>query len=178
MYKRQDYGRKARNSPIDLRPVRIVADGSISYNTIHKGTVMEPLIMGQTSLKNSRLEENMTSFMENKELVAMTIILLLLSILCKFITGIFLNSLIKEAENMSATENKILKQCKIKFRNCYKLNDGVPNIPVFVDKFINRIQIGKFSMDGLSHFAGQLMMLSVFFAGAGDVYKRQTQRFR
>lgn len=50
---------------------------------------MEPLIMGQTSLKNSRLEENMTSFMENKELVAMTIILLLLSILCKFITGIF-----------------------------------------------------------------------------------------
>ena len=139
----------------------------ISYNTIHKGTVMEPLIMGQTSLKNSRLEENMTSFMENKELVAMTIILLLLSILCKFITGIFLNSLIKEAENMSATENKVLKQCKIKFRNCYKLNDGVPNIPVFVDKFINRIQIGKFSMDGLSHFAGQLMMLSVFFAGAG-----------
>ena len=57
---------------------------------------MEPLIMGQTSLKNSRLEENMTSFMENKELVAMTIILLLLSILGKFITGIFLNSLIKE----------------------------------------------------------------------------------
>lgn len=139
----------------------------ISYNTIHKGTVTESLIMGQPSLKNSRLEENMTSFMENKELVAMTIILLLLSILCKFITGIFLNSLIKEAENMSATENKILKQCKIKFRNCYKLNDGVPNIPVFVDKFINRIQIGKFSMDGFSHFAGQLMMLSVFFAGAG-----------
>ncbi len=109
----------------------------------------------------------MTSFVENKELVAMTIILLLLSILCKFITGIFLNTLIREAENMSSTENKVLKQCKIKFRNCYKLNDGVPNIPVFVDKFLNRIQIWKFSMDGLSHFAGQLMMLSVFFAGAG-----------
>ena len=78
----------------------------------------------------------MTSFVENKELVAMTIILLLLSILCKFITGIFLNTLIREAENMSSTENKVLKQCKIKFRNCYKLNDGVPNIPVFVDKFL------------------------------------------
>ena len=88
----------------------------ISYNTIHKGTVKEPLSRGMPSGKarsggthttgNSRLEENMTSFMENKELVAMTIILLLLSILCKFITGIFLNSLIKEAENMSATENK------------------------------------------------------------------------
>lgn len=31
----------------------------------------------------------MASFLENKELVAMTIILLLLSILCRFITGIF-----------------------------------------------------------------------------------------
>lgn len=111
----------------------------------------------------------MTSFVENKELVAMTIILLLLSILCKFITGIFLNTLIREAENMSSTENKVLKQCKIKFRNCYKLNDGVPNIPVFVDKFLNRIQIWKFSMDGLSHFAGQLMMLSVFLQGRGRV---------
>ena len=63
---------------------------------------MEPLIMGQTSLKNSRLEENMTSFMENKELVAMTIILLLLSILCKFITGIFFNFLVKGAEKFLA----------------------------------------------------------------------------
>lgn len=118
----------------------------------------------------------MTSFVENKELVAMTIILLLLSILCKFITGIFLNTLIREAENMSSTENKVLKQCKIKFRNCYKLNDGVPNIPVFVDKFLNRIQIWKFSMDGLSHFAGQLMMLSVFLQGRGRVRGLLTEK--
>ena len=62
---------------------------------------------------------------------------------------------------MSSTENKVLKQCKIKFRNCYKLNDGVPNIPVFVDKFLNRIQIWKFSMDGLSHFAGQLALFAL-----------------
>lgn len=118
----------------------------------------------------------MTSFVENKELVAMTIILLLLSILCKFIAGIFLNTLIREAENMSSTENKVLKQCKIKFRNCYKLNDGVPNIPVFVDKFLNRIQIWKFSMDGLSHFAGQLMMLSVFLQGRGRVRGLLTEK--
>ncbi|HJA91597.1 MAG TPA: hypothetical protein H9717_00485 [Candidatus Eisenbergiella merdipullorum] len=109
----------------------------------------------------------MLSFLENKELVAMTIILLLLSILCRFITGIFLNSLIREAENMSTTQNRLLKQCKVKFRNCYKLNDGVPNIEVFVDKFMGKIQIGRFSVDGLSHLSGQLMLLAVLSAGLG-----------
>ena len=109
----------------------------------------------------------MASFLENKELVAMTIILLLLSILCRFITGIFLNSLIREAENMSTTQNRLLKQCKVKFRNCYKLNDGVPNIPVFVDKFMGKIQIGRISVDGLAHLSGQLMLLAVLSAGLG-----------
>ncbi len=109
----------------------------------------------------------MASFLENKELVAMTIILLLLSILCRFITGIFLNSLIREAENMSTTQNRLLKQCKMKFRNCYKLNDGVPNIPVFVDRFMGKIQIGRLSVDGLAHLSGQLMLLAVLAAGLG-----------
>lgn len=109
----------------------------------------------------------MTSFLENKELTAITIILLLSSILCRFVVGIFLNSLIREAENMSTTQNRLLKQCKVKFRNCYKLNDGVPNIPVFVDKFLSRLQIGRFSLDGISHLAGQLMLLSIVTAGLG-----------
>lgn len=109
----------------------------------------------------------MTLLAENKELAVMTIILLLLSILCRFITGIFLNSLIRETENMSVTENRLLKQCKTKFRNCYKLNDGVPNIPVFVDKFVGRIQIGRLRVDSLGHLSGQLMLLSIAAAGLG-----------
>ena len=109
----------------------------------------------------------MASFLENKELVAMTIILLMLSVLCRFITGIFLNSLIRDAENMSTTQNRLLKQCKVKFRNCYRLNDGVPNIPVFVDKFMGKIQIGRLSVDGLAHLSGQLMLLAVLAAGLG-----------
>ncbi len=109
----------------------------------------------------------MASFLENKELVAMTIILLLASILCRFTLGIFLNSLIREAENMSTTQNRLLKKCKVKFRNCYKLNDGVPNISIFVDKFLSRLQIGRFSVDGVSHLAGQLMLLSIVTAGLG-----------
>ena len=109
----------------------------------------------------------MALLLENKGFAAMTIILLALSILCRFVTGIFLNSLIRETENMSVTKNRFLKQCREKFRSCYRMNDGVPNIPVFVDRFMGKIQIGRFSLDGLSHLSGQLTLLAVFAAGLG-----------
>ena len=129
--------------------------------------VAKTLVMRKSVADERRIGGIMVSFLENKELVAMTIILLLASILCRFTVGIFLNSLIREAENMSTTQNRLLKKCKVKFRNCYKLNDGVPNISIFVDKFLSRLQIGRFSVDGISHLAGQLMLLSIVTAGLG-----------
>lgn len=104
---------------------------------------------------------------EHSFLTGLMLLLLLLSIICRFITGVLLNSLIRAAENMSATDNKFLKQIKLKFQNCYQLNEGVFNIPVFVDKCMDRIQFGKFSLNMLTHLSGQLMLLTVFAAGTG-----------
>jgi hypothetical protein len=146
---------KARNFAARSRPAGIVSAKRGFYNRTYQ------------KLQQAETEGIMTALLENKELVAMTIILLALSILCRFVTGIFLNSLIRESENMSTTQNRLLKQCKVKFRNCYKLNDGVPNIPVFVDKFMGKIRVGRFSLDGLSHLSGQLMLLSILAAGIG-----------
>ena len=107
----------------------------------------------------------MTLSLGNKELAVMTIIFLLLSVLCRFIIGIYMNLLLKEAENMAVTGHKYLQQCKQRFRNIYKLNDGVPNIPVFVDRMMEKISIGRFSVEGIAHMSGQLMLLSVLTAG-------------
>lgn len=109
----------------------------------------------------------MLSGAENKELAVMTIILLLLSILCRFVTGIFLSTLIRETDNMAVTQNPVLKQCRAKFSSCYRLNNGVPNIGAFVDRFLARLRIGRFSLDTLSRLAGQLMLLSAASAGLG-----------
>ena len=165
-------GKMRRNFTAGFQAGSIVrpADGFYNTGTADENLVrMQRLSGGRAEEKRERFgsEDNMASFLENKEFVVMTIILLLLSILCRFITGIFLNSLIKEAENMSTTQNRLLKQCKVKFRNCYKLNDGVPNIPVFVEKFMGKIQIGRFSVEGLSHLSGQMMLLAVLSAGLG-----------
>ena len=84
---------------------------------------------------------------------------------------IFLASLyqqmIHETDNMATTANKLLKQCKLKFTNCYQLNNGVPNVQIFVEKFLNKLSLGPFPFQMICHLSGQLMLLSVVFSGLG-----------
>lgn len=66
---------------------------------------------------------------------------------------------------MSATENKLLRQCKLKYSNCYKLNGRMVNTAVFVDRFIQKMRCGHLTLSRMSHVSGQLMMLSVLVTG-------------
>ncbi len=106
-------------------------------------------------------------FEEQKVVTACMFTCLVLSIILKLSLGMFYRHMIKEADNMAITNNKLLKQCKMKFSNCFELNNGIHNIPVFVDKFINRLALGPFSFDLLYHLSGQMMLLSVVSAGVG-----------
>lgn len=90
-----------------------------------------------------------------------------LSIFLRVLLGMLYQNMIKETDNMASTNNKLLKQCKLKFANCYQLNSGVANIPVFVDKFLNRLAFGPFSFETMYHLSGQTMLLSVVSAGVG-----------
>ncbi len=89
------------------------------------------------------------------------------SLLIRVILGLVYLHLIRQADNMATTRCRQLKQCKLKFANCYQLNHGMPNVPVFVDKFLNRMALGPFSLEMLGHLSGQLMLLSVVSAGIG-----------
>lgn len=68
---------------------------------------------------------------------------------------------------MSATANKRLRQCKLKFMNCYQLHGSVANVPVFVDKFLTKLTFCGISFTSIQHLAGQLVLLSVAVAGVG-----------
>lgn len=109
-----------------------------------------------------------TVFLENKLLSGTFLILLLLSIICQIMIGVIYRNMIKETDNMSATGNKLLKQCKLKFANCYQLGGGVANIPVFVDKFLTKVSFMGISLISLQHLSGQFMLLAVVAAGIGS----------
>lgn len=106
-------------------------------------------------------------FMEEKVLTALMLSFLVLSIFLRIFLGLLYQNMIRETDNMATTKNKMLKQCKLKFANCYQLSNGVANIPVFVDKFLNRLSFGHLSFSLLYHLSGQAMLLSVVFSGAG-----------
>ncbi len=89
------------------------------------------------------------------------------SIILRIFLAALYQRMIHETDNMATTNNKLLKQCKLKFANCYQLNNGVSNISVFVEKFMNRLAIGPFSFRLFYHLSGQLMLLSVIFSGIG-----------
>lgn len=106
-------------------------------------------------------------FQEEKIVTACMLTLLAVSVFLRVIQGLLYQNMIKESDNMAATENKMLKQCKLKFANCYQMSNGVANIPVFVDKFLNRMKWGPFTFETLYHLSGQAMLLSVVAAGVG-----------
>lgn len=97
----------------------------------------------------------------------LTIVFMVIGILYQIAIGVLYQKMIQETDNMSGSENKILKQCKERFVTCYKMNGGVSNIPVFVDKYINRIKFCGMGFNFMKHLSGQMMLAGVFVAGFG-----------
>ena len=108
-----------------------------------------------------------TIFKEEKVITAGILVFLCLSVLVRLMLAWMYHTMIRVTDDTATTGNRLLKQCKVKFANCYQLNGGVSNIPVFVDKFLNRLSFGHLSFDAWYHLSGQFMLFSVVFAGAG-----------
>lgn len=95
------------------------------------------------------------------------VVIIIISIILQMIIGNVLGRIVNEAENMASTENKQLKQCKLKFVNCYKLNEGMGNVTVFVERFLEKIQVGKMKIASMHRLSGQLILFSVLLSGVG-----------
>lgn len=106
-------------------------------------------------------------FQEEKLITIGMFLCLGISVFLRVFLGLLYRRMIREADNMASTENRLLKQCKTKFASCYQMSNGVANIPIFVDKFLNRMAWGRLSFETIYHLSGQLMLLSVVFSGVG-----------
>lgn len=100
-------------------------------------------------------------------IMIVSIVLMAIGVLYQVAIGVAYQKMIQATDTMVGTDNKLLKQCKERFIQCYKLNGGVSNIPIFVDKYINRIRFMGMSVTFIKHLSGQIMMAGVFVAGFG-----------
>lgn len=65
----------------------------------------------------------------------------MLGVVFKVAQAIIYINLMGESENVPASKNKLIKQMKLKFENCFKLNLGVNNVEAFVDKYMYKHKI-------------------------------------
>lgn len=100
-------------------------------------------------------------------IMTISIVLMAIGVLYQVAIGVAYQKMIQATDTMMGTDNKLLKQCKERFIQCYKLNGGVSNIPIFVDKYINRIRFMGMSVNFIKHLSGQIMMAGVFVSGFG-----------
>lgn len=88
-----------------------------------------------------------------------------LSIICQLIVGVIAQKMLQESENMSYTKNNVLRQCRQKYINYYKLNGKMTNTAVFVDKFLKKITFLKIPLTKYIHFSAQLMFFFILLTG-------------
>ena len=106
-------------------------------------------------------------FVRHPYLSSGVVITVFVSVFLQILIGNLLGRMVNEAENMSSTEDKQLKQCKLKFMNCYKMNEGMENVTVFVEHFLEKISIGKMKISFVHRMSNQLMLFSVLLSGLG-----------
>lgn len=105
--------------------------------------------------------------LQHRIIMSVVLVLFLSGTIIQLLLSRFYNTLITETENMTTTEVDLLYQCKRKFSNCYRMHNGVLNVPVFVDKYLSKIKMGRFLVSTWKHLSGQLILLSIFAAGLG-----------
>lgn len=89
------------------------------------------------------------------------IIITVFAVMLKVVQAVVYIKLMEESENVPASKNKLIKQMKLKFENCYKLNLGVNNVRIFVDKYMYKHKIGRINM----YYLNRLPIIAAWFCG-------------
>lgn len=92
-----------------------------------------------------------------------------LAVLFKVIESFIYIGLLKQAENIPNSKNKLIKQMKLKYENCYKLNLGVNNVNAFVDKYMHKHRVCGISMHSFVRLPIMIMLFNIILGTASGV---------
>lgn len=90
--------------------------------------------------------------------------------LLKLILNIVYSRLIKASDNMGTARNKLTQKIKLKFESCYKLNIGVNNVDIFVDKHVYRHKFCGLYLSTWENLCGQVLMLCLLVGSTSAIF--------
>ncbi len=108
----------------------------------------------------------MLSLLQNFHFLSVCMVVFLsLSIIFQTIAGVMIHILLRESENMSTVRSNILKQCRQKYVNYYKLNGKMINTSVYVDKFVKKLKLLGIPLTRYIQLSGQMMFFFILSTG-------------
>ena len=90
----------------------------------------------------------------------------LAGILVRMMAGSFYKGLIKESVNMALTKNKYLRNLKQNAEDTYRINQGMNNTRVYLERQLYGLRVMGMSVRGLDNLSGQLTLLCFLAGGA------------
>ena len=91
------------------------------------------------------------------------IAIMAISIICQVVIIYYMTKIVKESERLEERPQELGPWMEEYLKDQQKIT----NIPVFVDKKIQQISIGRFTIIQIKHFSGQMLLVMIFIAGMG-----------
>lgn len=112
----------------------------------------------------------MTEFLNDYGIVCGVGVLCFLELLTRAMLSHTYRRLIKAAKDMGHSEHRLMRSLRIKFETCYQLQIGVPNVQVFVDKYLSHYRVLGLHLKTWDVFCGQCMLVTMAGSLAAGIW--------
>ena len=111
----------------------------------------------------------MMSFLQTGRALYVLAAICLAGVFSRLMAGSFYKRLIKESTNMALTKNKCLRNLKQNAEDTYRINQGMSNTRVYLERQMYSLRTAGMTARGLDNLSGQLTLLC-FLAGGGAAF--------
>ena len=109
----------------------------------------------------------MMSFLQTGKALYVLAAICLAGIFTRLAAGSFYKRLIKESTNLALTKNKCLRALRQNAEDTYRINQGMSNTRVYLERQMYGMRMMGMSVRGLDNLSGQLTLLCFLAGGAG-----------
>lgn len=111
----------------------------------------------------------MTEFMNHYGIVYGVLLICALEVLLKGILSHTYRRLIRAAKDMGRSEHRLMKSLRVKFEACYRLKIGVPNVNIFVEKYLRHYRVLGLHLRTWEALCNQCMLLTMMGSLGGGI---------
>lgn len=108
----------------------------------------------------------MMSFLQTGRALYVLAAICLAGIALRLAAGSFYKRLIKESGNLALTKNRFLRTLKQNAEDTYRINQGMNNTRVYLERQLYGMRLMGMSLKGLENLSGQLTLLCFLAGGA------------